>query len=142
MQPSKVSDINLSNIESLLNDDDDMLLLSHITKDSINDFNNRNFNPENITGILYLCDHLLIKNTTKFIHMNMEPSEYEYVISDEHKYYLQICTEKYATMTISDMVKYGLFKYLIKARNSGNKWPDNLCDIASEYGHLEILKWL
>ena len=68
-----ISDLNLNNIKSDLvealrnNGTLDDASISNIFNHLIDDFNNRNFNKENMDEMLYLFDYLQIDNIMSFI---------------------------------------------------------------------------
>lgn len=68
-----ISDLNLNNIKSDLvealrnNGSLDNAPISNIFNHLIDDFNNRNFNKENMDEMLYLFDYLQIDNIMSFV---------------------------------------------------------------------------
>jgi hypothetical protein len=149
MEPIRYSDINLTNIKSLLIDslreeDDhvDIFIPSTfpINQSLLYDFNRRIFKPSNINEILSLCDYLMIEDTNNFILLNMEPSNMEYILSDRHKDHYKIPRYPYSAFTINEIAQHGLIKYMIKKYEHVHG-PDTIYNYTSVNGQLECLKY-
>jgi len=135
----------------------DLILISDSLLD---DFNNRKITPENINKILSLCDYLLIENTLDFVVKNSDPAKI-YKLNEFHSlnYKLPMCMTgiksdfhceynkdavnyliEVTQRKIYNAVSLGLTHYLDYYYPFSN--IDNLCVVASAYGHLGVLKWL
>jgi hypothetical protein len=118
----KYSDINLTNIKSLLidslyedgNTNIEIPSTFYLNKSLLYDFNNRIFKPSNINNILSLCDYLMIEDTQNFIILNMEPSNDEYNLTDHHNDHYKLPKDIYKNMSMNEIAEHGLLKYMIK----------------------------
>jgi hypothetical protein len=134
------SAINLTDIRSQLIEEFDGNLnipipeTFYIVPNLLDDFNNRNFTPENINSILSLCDYLMIYDTIDFVRFNMEVSNNEYILSEYHMTHYNIPRKTRKTMTNSNIAKYGLMKYI---RIHPDDYMDNYLNaIPNEFGFV------
>ena len=80
--------------------------IPYFPDDILIDFNNRNINPQNIKGIISVCDYLLIENTLQFIIENALPTNELYILNELHSIHFTLPNYMSTGFDFEDVSKY------------------------------------
>ena len=111
---------------------------------TIQSFNKRYINPNNINAIIELCNYLQIEDTEKFIIGHCVPNN-NYSIDSMYLYDLifpDFLTHFKRCDLVDDITCYGSVKWLRYAFTLSYPWTLKTSYIAASKGHLECLKCL
>ena len=142
----KNKNINLDELNSdfINNFDDsyeDIEIQLNITKQQLEDFNNRIINPDNINEVIQIFDFFLIDNMNEFVINHSVPCENIYEIRDEHKFKINLPDFMNGQISCSEIAKYNCLNWLVFAVENKYYWDEDTTYFAGKYGSLECLNY-
>ena len=99
-------ELNFENLEFINENIDFEYIKENFSEELISDFNQRNFNVNNINSIVKLCLFLKIKEINNFLLKNLQPSSKFYMI--DYKYSKNINLPRDIVLFTSNQVEYNL----------------------------------
>ena len=102
-------ELNFKNLEFIDENIDFEYIKDNFNKELISDFNQRNFNVNNINSIIKLCLFLKIKEINNFLLKNLKPSTKFYMINFEYSKNINL-PKDIVLFTSNTEVKYNLRK--------------------------------
>jgi len=149
----KIKKLNLTDLDIKISDDNVIPKNIELSETDINDFNNRQFHPYNINRIINLCRYLKIKNISKFILKNTQPTEEPYILTSDNKEIIDLPKFLYDSSYSKNnqlcvrSVENDLIKWLDWSCKNNYGWfngqnIEHLYNIAAINNSLESLKYL
>ena len=110
----------------------------HITQQVVDAFNNQEYYPEHMKGIVRLYNYLIIdlKHIYKFCNYGIYQDVLEWKALDCMK------TDELNIENMNSYAMDGLLKFMKYAHENGCFWNKETCEYAAENGHLECLKYV